>query len=232
MIAVLGAMDAEVADVIAHMSDVVRSPTGSVTLHTGSYRGRRVVCARTGVGKVMSAVTTTRVVERYRPEAILYVGIAGALDRDFAIGDLVVAKECVQHDLDARMFGFARGEVPYEGIRWLPADPVLLARASSYTPPAGRLHRGRIATGDQFCDAETRKARPYLVDELGASAVEMEGAAAALAARSGGVPFLHARIISDRADGTAPDDFNRFLPAAASKIEDFVAWMVDGLDPT
>jgi adenosylhomocysteine nucleosidase len=226
MTLLLGAMEGEVAGIVGRMAGVAEASYGLVRVRTGTLKGCNVAVARTGVGKAMAAAVTARLIERIEPESIVYVGVAGALSADLDIGDVVVATESLQHDLDATIFGFARGEIPYDGIRLLLGDPVLAEIAVRYRPSSGKLVAGRILTGDQFCSASLRSERPWLAGELEGIAVEMEGTAAAIAAHLAGVPFLHARVISDRADGSASVDFGRFLPLAADRIADFVEYLV------
>ena len=38
-------------------------------------------------------------VDRFRPDYLLMTGIAGGLDPRLALGDVVVSRDCVQHDL-------------------------------------------------------------------------------------------------------------------------------------
>lgn len=225
-VAILGAMDAEVKGIVARLEDRHEDVLNRRTVYTGALGDIRICCLKAGVGKAMAALNTATVIERTRPEILMFVGIAGALDTTLDIGDVVVATESVQHDLDATSFGFLRGEVPYEGVRYIASDPELVRIAQEYPISGHRFMSGRIVTGDQFCSAKTRSEQPWLTEELAGIAVEMEGAAAGLAAWCAGVRFLHIRIISDRADGSAPDDFARFLPVASNRIADLVAWIV------
>ncbi len=225
MIAVVGAMESEIDGVRRRMRVESEHRWGLIVVREGRLGERRLCCARSGVGKACAAAVTTHVIDRYRPESVVYVGIAGALDPALEIGDLVVATECLQHDLDATVFGFARGEVPYDRIRWIASDPRLFKVARGYRPSTGRCVTGRVLTGDRFFSAADRRERDYLTGELGGVAVEMEGAGAAIAASFGAVPFLLARVISDKADGTAPRDFATFLPVAAERIAEFVSYL-------
>ena len=222
MIGILTAMESEAREIFARMRVANSVPWGFSEVRIGTLSDRDICVARSGVGKVMAAAMTTHMVEAFDLDAIVYIGIAGALSLDLNIGDLVLGTECLQHDLDATLFGFGRGELPYDGIRWLGADQELLRAGERYQPETGRIIAGRIVTGDQFCSFESRSRMPYLIDELDAIAVDMEGAASALVAHVSDVPFLHARIISDKADGSAKIDFQRFLPVAAGQIADFL----------
>ena len=219
-------MDAEIEQTIRRVTTTTIDRWGVSRIHLGDLRGVEVCCARTGVGKVFASATTAYLIATYQPDAFIFVGTAGALDPSLGIGDLVVATESVQHDLDATQFGFARGEVPYDGYRFFASSPKLIEAAAKYRSDDLRIHFGRVVSGDQFCDSRLRRERPYLDGELGGMAIEMEGAAAAAAATLSETPFLLARIVSDKADGGAKHDFARFVLDASSKIADFVEHLV------
>jgi adenosylhomocysteine nucleosidase len=78
-----------------------------------------------------------------------------------------------------------------------------------------RLHRGLIASGDQFIGkrgqvAQLKAALPALL------AVEMEGAAVAQVCFELGIPFAVIRTISDKANEDAATDFMHFVKTVAS----------------
>jgi adenosylhomocysteine nucleosidase len=188
--------------------------------------------AATGVGKVNAAMTTALVVARFAPAAVLFTGVAGALDPDLRPGDVVVGEKLMQHDLvrhtdegpvlrtvrsprdgapgpltlepASRLLALAR-EVG------LPAERGLAAVEGSPRPP--RLVFGTIATGDSFVSSRARKAE--LHGRLSAHAVEMEGAAVAQVCRELGVPVLVVRGLSDGASGDASAEARRNLAVAA-----------------
>ena len=226
MICIAAAMEAEIEETIRRIAPSNVDRWGVSRIHIGDLGGVKVCCARTGVGKVFASATTAHLITRYRPEALIFIGTAGALDPTLEIGDLVIATDSVQHDLDATQFGFARGEVPYDGFRFFASSSFLVEAARKYRSDETRVRLGRIVSGDQFCDLSLRRERPYLEGELGGVAIEMEGAAAAAAATLGKTPFLLARIVSDRADGGAKRDFSKFILNASSKLASFVEYIV------
>ena len=60
-----------------------------------------------------------------------------------------------------------------------------------------------------------RLAGPGGLSRSDALCVEMQGAAVAQVCHLNGVPFVIVRVISDRADGTAPGDFPRSVEEVA-----------------
>ena len=216
VIAVLCALPQEVRGLIDGLGNAERQVWAGRELYLGRISRREVVVGHTGVGKSLAAMVSQHVIDTYRPDVLVFSGIAGSLNPCHSIGDIVIAEDAVQHDMDATKFGFRRGEIPYERIQAVESDPRLVDSALAWKPSARRVFSGRILTGDQFvADDATRE---YLRISLRGDAVEMEGASAGLVAHLNGVPFLLARVISDKADGKTPPAFRRFLADASAAI--------------
>lgn len=174
-----------------------------------------VLAVRCGVGKVQAAMVAQRVIDDFRPDALILTGVGGALAPDLEPGDAVVARDLMQHDLDCTALGFAPGEVPWSGERIFSCDETLVREALS-ADVAHRLRTGRILTGDRFVTGADRASHEHLRRDLGGDAVEMEGAAVAQVCVRNAVPFVVVRTISDRADGSAPEEFPKVLKMAAA----------------
>jgi len=215
MIVILGAMEAEIEEFLTSMTGRVTENWPGGSYHRGEIDGQPVIVARSGVGKVMAAMTTQFLVSRFAPRSLIFTGLAGSLKADIRIGDTIFARDLIQHDLDCTVAGFPRGTIPYSDWRFIPGDQKLLAAAMGYEPKTGRTHQGRICTGDQFITCREMSSHEYLHSELYGDAVEMEGAAVAMACAIYNIPCLVARTISDMADEGAVVDFNGFLPTAS-----------------
>ena len=218
MIVIVGAMQQEIAAVAT-----------AVAREGGTLSGVRVHTAVTGVGKVMAAMTVQRLIDQLQPRAVLMVGVAGGLNPELEIGDVVAAADTVQHDLDATALGIPRGTVPFTSYRFIAASPRLLTYAvqvqlegKTVSGRAVRLFSGRILTGDQFMSRSAQQQCSYLRGELAGDAVDMESAAVAQVCAVNKVPHLIVRVISDTADGQAKVDFQRFLPVAGERILNMV----------
>ncbi len=223
---VLAALAEELTELLSRASIEAVERWHGFTFHRGRLSGKEVVIARTGVGKSLSAMLAQHLIDRYRPQALLFSGIAGALRPQLEIGDMVVARDCLQYDLDARPAGFALGQVPFTDIRIIACDERLREIALSFQPAGYRITEGRILTGDLFLTRADRESHRYLVEELEGTAVEMEGASVGLVATINETPFLLVRVISDRADGAASVDFARFLPEASARTGALVAYLL------
>lgn len=215
MIAIMGAMDQEIAEFLAHSDDVDEHNWGDFSFYQAKLSGRPVVISKSGVGKVVSAMVTQRIIDQYNPRAIIFTGIAGAIAADLEIGDIIISRDCIQHDLDLTPLGFERGQIAFTEHRIIKADTRLLEAALSYRAEHHQVRVGRVLTGDQFFVKSHLASHRYVIDELKGDVVEMEGASVATVAMFNQIPFVIIRTVSDRADQDAHFDFNAFLPIAS-----------------
>ena len=222
-IAIIGALDAEISEFINHLEYPVKKISGSFEFYEGIFDGKNIVVVKCGVGKVFAAMTSQKLIDDYNPEYIIFTGVAGAINHDYEIGDVIIANDCVQHDLDATALNIPRGMIPYTSYRFLKTDKRLREIAAS-TPIEHKIHIGRILTGDL-----TKKALEeyvYLTRELNGDAVEMEGAAVAQVCTFNKIPFLIIRTISDKADEEAPLNFTKFLPVVTGNSFHIVKYIL------
>lgn len=209
-------MDEEVAEFLAHASDVQVAEKGTFKIHEGSLFGAPVVVVKCGVGKVFAAMTAQHLIDAYAPSAVISTGVAGGLSPALDIGDVVVSRDTAHHDMDVRALGFPRGHIPFSDLRFFETDPDLARRALATRLASGhRVALGRILTGDQFISGARHETHAHLTEELTGDAVDMETAAIAQVCHAHGTPFVSIRTLSDKADGTAHVDFGAFLPEVA-----------------
>ncbi len=228
-------MHEELGALLALMPDEQRVRVAGRDFWAGHLHGRPVVAVLSRIGKVAAAITATVLLERFGVRAIVFTGVAGGLAPGVNVGDVVVATQLLQHDLDASPI-FPKYEVPLMGLSRFAADAAIgdalaaVARETLRDPVAlvgqeavaefglhsPKVHRGLLVSGDRFVSttAESEALQRALPDAL---AVEMEGAPVAQVCHDYGVPFAAMRTISDRADDAAHGDFSRFVAAVASR---------------
>lgn len=236
-LAIIAATEDELSSLLADMGrGAERSVHGRRAFYRGELWGTPCVAVLSRIGKVAAATTVTTLVHEFAIERVIFTGVAGGIAPEARVGDVVVARELVQHDLDAAPL-FPRHEIPLLGVARIVADGPLTTRlaaaaadylthefARDVDPEARhefglttpRVLQGLIASGDEFVgDADrVRALRADLPDLL---AVEMEGAAVAQVCHEFDLPFAVIRSISDRADETAHGDYARFLTRVASR---------------
>ena len=198
----------------------------------GELHGQPVVLALSKIGKVAAATTATALIERFAVGRVVFTGVAGGLGEGGQVGDVVVATDFLQHDLDVSPL-FPRYEVPFYGKARFDGDTALTAllyaaacaalapvdAGRSQRLPQSRVHQGLLASGDRLVSgsAESQALQAALAGAGHAVlAVEMEGAAVAQVCLDYGVPFAAMRTISDRADDSAHVDFSSFVEQVAS----------------
>lgn len=223
-IGILGAMNEEIEPILEQLKEYTGEEYASNTFYKAEFGGHDLVVACSKIGKVASTLSATLLIERYGCKIVLFSGVAGSLNKNLHIGDMLIAKSCVQHDLDITAFGHPAGYVP--GMNIAPkSDEKLNKIAKSVANELNiRLFEGIIASGDQFICNANKKA--WIKDVFNADAVEMEGASVAQVCDLMKVPFFMLRAISDEASCGAEFDFDEFLKDSASKSAKFLLKMI------
>jgi adenosylhomocysteine nucleosidase len=224
-------MEPEVRGLVDAMAVESSGRSAGFDYWRGRLEGHDCVVARCGMGKVSAAAGVQRLIDQFSISRLVVCGLAGGLQPDLNIGDVVVGERFVQYDLDASPI-YPRFEAPGLGLSFFNADTSLVAQASA---AAGRIaqapavRRGLIVTGDEFVKDEKR--HELLGDFPDALCVEMEGGAIAQVCYLNDLPFVIVRVISDRADGSAPVDFKRFVnEVAPAYTVNIVAELLRNLD--
>lgn len=180
-----------------------------------------------GVGKVQASLNTHRIIGEFRPTGIIGTGTCGAVDPRMQVGDLVLASETVDYDLDLRRFGLDRGTTfDKDGNR----IGTLRLDVSWFPPPASDMifegrrvwHQVRIGSADRFLVAADRQENPWIAGEMHIGAVDMESHAIAATAFATGIPVSIVRVVSDTHRGERPRSYASFLAHAAASVMRFV----------
>ncbi len=211
MIGIIGAMEEEVAALKEAMTIEENAVFASMEFCKGLLCEREVVVVRSGIGKVNAAICTQILVDKFGVDTLINTGIAGSLDADIDIGDMVISTDAVEHDMDASIFGDPIGQVPRMDTFSFPANGELVEKAKAANEEANPdIHTfvGRIVSGDQF--VSSKEVKEKLVSHFGAKCTEMEGAAIAHAAYLNKVSCVIIRAISDKADNSATMDYPTF----------------------
>ena len=218
-IGIIGAMQIEVEALCAAMENTETETVGNMTFVYGDLRGKRVVCAKCGIGKVFAAMCAQTMILKYAPACIINSGVAGTLSDSLSIGQIALAEQVVQHDMDTSPIGDPVGLISGINIIYIPTDPSVTEGLSvAVTAEGVPYQRGTIASGDQFICHTSDKTRikgNFEAEDKPVIACEMEGAAIGQVCYVNGVPYGILRAISDGGDEQAFADYPTFLAAAA-----------------
>lgn len=226
-------MHDELAELLLILKDKQITVLGNREYYSGTINNSKVVIVFSKWGKVAAALTTTQLISTFNPTEILFTGVAGAIHTNLNIGDIVYGTSLVQHDMDASPL-FPQLEIPLLSTTYINTTAndkletatklfvsnyyklIAPQEANEFGIKKPVIVNGIIASGDEFISTKAsfekiQKNIPNL------QCVEMEGAAVAQVCYEYAVPFNIIRIISDKADDSAPVDFPVFTKKIASK---------------
>ena len=229
-IGIIGAMDVEVAHLKATMHITNTVTAAGQEYCEGTIGNTEVVVVKCGVGKVRAAMSVQVLCDLFHVTKIINTGVAGSLNNDLNIGDVLVSKDAVYHDVDATNFGYALGEVPSSGCLFYQADQELIMHAVEAVKKAApdvRVQEGRVASGDAFI--RTKEKKTWIKENFQADCCEMEGCAIAQASYLNHVPFVIIRAISDKADESVVESYDVFEGKAAGHCAKIVSCMLQNL---
>lgn len=229
-IGIIGAMESETAHLFEVLEDAEKTSAANLTFYEGKIGKTDTVVVKCGIGKVNAALCAQILIDRFNITHLLNTGIAGSLNNDINIGDLVVSTDAVMHDFDVGPLDYPAGQIPGMDTLAFEADEKLrtvIADTIRRTVPEIGVYEGRIASGDQFiCTAERKE---WIRNTFHAECAEMEGAAIAMTAYVNHIPFVILRFISDKADESTAVDYPQFEAEAALRSAKITAAAVASL---
>lgn len=232
MIAIISAMQEEIQALLNKLEEIKTYKKGMRTYYVGKLFSKNVVLVFSRWGKVAAAATTTQLINDFDLEEIIFTGVAGAIQNELNIGDIVIGKHLYQHDLNATPF-YEKFEIPILKKKYLvsnnttnllKATNLFLETYNQYVAKEDanffdinipKVILGDIASGDQFISS-LKKIKKLNKNIPSATCVEMEGAAVAQICFEYSIPFSIIRIISDKANDNAHIDFETFSHTIAS----------------
>jgi adenosylhomocysteine nucleosidase len=178
---------------------------------SGVFEAAGVPVLYCGVGKVNAAIALTKELSRYAHQGEqmpLVVNFGSAGSRCFAPGSLVSCQEFVQRDMDVSGLGFALGITPYDE-----APPSL-----QFDPLFTDLPAAVCGSGDSFATADI---------EVDCAVLDMEAYALAKVCWHENARFACVKYVTDGADHTAADDWQRNVHVAAEEFLRLYRSLVD-----
>jgi adenosylhomocysteine nucleosidase len=228
-VAIIGAMEEEVQILRGQLEDKKEEVIANSEFSVGKLNGTDVILLKSGIGKVNAAMSTTILLQQFKPDYVINTGSAGGFLHSLNVGDVVISDEVRHHDVDVTAFGYEYGQVPGLPAAFK-ADQKLIDSAVQAVHELSDVQvvQGTIATGDSFMNAPERV--DYVRSKLPALyAVEMEAAAVAQVCHQYNVPFVVIRALSDIAGKESNVSFEQFLQKAAQHSSELVVSMIKQL---
>jgi adenosylhomocysteine/aminodeoxyfutalosine nucleosidase len=226
-LAIMGAMEEEIEPLLSHFENVQVVEFANNKYYEVQYNGLDIVIAYSKIGKVFASLTAATMIEKFECDTLLFSGVAGGINPELQIGDLIIANKLCQHDLDITAFGHPCGYVP-GGSVFVETSKELNTIAKAVAKENNiKVIEGTIATGDQFVHSNERKT--FIETTFKADALEMEGASVAVVCDALNVPCFILRAISDTADMDAGFDFDEFLKSSAKNSAEYLIKIIKEL---
>ena len=192
---------------------------GEKTFYKGTHDKHELILVQSGLGKVNAAIVSTLLIEIFDCEFLLFSGVAGGIDPDIEIGEVIIGDSLIQYDFgtlkNREMLPFRPGSIPIgeskKEIEYR-LDPKIRRKINASLL---NVRMGKILTGDVYLQCE--KTQKKLFEKYGAQAIDMEGAAVAQVAEQFGIPSVVVRCLCDLASSDSQKLSSKFLNKAAKR---------------
>ena len=184
------------------------------------------ILVESGVGKVNASRTTQILIDNMKVDFIFNIGVAGGVDENLKVLDIVIGSKVVQHDFDITAFNHEKGYIPNTGI-FIESDDYLLNKARKLIND-DTYKIGVIASGDIFLTDKNMSKK--INSKFNALCVEMEGASIGMVCSLCHVPFLIIRSISDVVGYDNKMSYEKFLDESSKKVSLFMIKLIKSLE--
>ncbi len=228
LIGIIVAMDEEREEIYDLMKDVKIEQVYNLRFLVGTIQEKKCVLVKSGVGKVNAARATQIMLDKYSIKYIINLGAGGSINGLLNVGDVLIARQVVQHDFDITAFGHSKGYITGVGDK-IECNGQLINELEqiiqSIPERKYQIRIGTIATGDIFCT------EPWMKDKIrakfDADVIDMEGAAIAQVCYLDNIPFMCIRCISDTPNRKNASTFDENIKLAskhcANLLKEFLA---------
>lgn len=228
VIGIIGAMDEEIALLKSKMTQVTEQHISGIDFYLGQLGTKKVVLTKSGIGKVNAAKSTTLLLEKFKPFFVINAGSAGGLKEKNSVGDIIISRKVIHHDVDATVFNYKLGQVPQMPETFIADEKLIKLVKASVSKLNVAADIGIIATGDSFIGRDDQ------VDHIKSNfpevlAVEMEAASVAQICYSYNIPFVIIRALSDIAGKDSSISFDQFLKDAANNSAKVIIETIDNI---
>ena len=212
IIGIISAMQNEFELIVNSLENKEVKSIANIDFHIGNINEHKIIGVICGIGKVNSAITTTLLIDNFKPDLVINSGIAGG-----TLGlnpkDIIIAEKLTYSDVDVLAFGYEFGQVPQMPLYYETDSKYRSLLEKTLKNLNISFKNALVLTADTF-RSTSKDIKNNL--ELG-YAVEMEGASIAQTCYKLNTPFLSIRFISDILDtDNHIDDYNSFEKEASN----------------
>lgn len=221
-IGIISAMEEEVSSLLSYIENAEITTIGKREYIKGKLFQNEIVLVFSRWGKVASSSTVTTLIDKFNVEEVIFTGVAGSINNNIKIGDIVIGDKLYQHDMNGSPL-FEKYEIPLLNKSYFQTDESIKNNLYKATilfinendlPKIPKNRIGNIGTGDKFINEKQDAIKIARIDDI--ICVEMEGAAVAQVCYEHDIPFGIVRIISDESDSDAHIDFQEFIKSTAT----------------
>jgi adenosylhomocysteine nucleosidase len=228
MIGIQSALEKEMELIRERMADATTERHAGLDYVVGKIVGAEVVCVAGGVGKVHAAACAQSLIDLFHVESIVFCGVAGCLNLNLKVGDVVISQDLFQYDYigDTKTAILGKISARFNESR-VSADENLVRLAQTACTEVLDERScvvGTVVTGDK--PVLTRTARTRLRRKYGAECIDMEGAAVGAVCNRNSVPFVVLRAVSDSAGLLTPLEFIRNLSVTSERVQQVVLQLI------
>ena len=224
MIGIIGAMDEEITIIASEMIDLKEYDINNIKFYKGTIYDKDIVLVKSGIGMVNASITTTLMFKEFGVDKILFSGVAGSLNRNVNVGDVVIGDSLLEYLFDVTEFGYEIGTIPRMDTSIFRSD-ILLNKIKNILKN-DNIYYGKILSGDKFVSNLSEKEK--LGEKFNALAVDMESASVAHCAHVLGIEFAIIRSISDSLNSSSVMEYTEFVNLAANNSKDVILKILKG----
>lgn len=227
-IGIIGAIKKEIQILQKIIINCVEKKIGNCQIYIGSFKNINIFLIRSGIGKVAASISTTILINLYKPNIIINSGSAGSLNSLLKIGDIIIPNKICYYDVDLVNFGYALGQIPE-----CPKEFLIQKKFFNFIKNISidfkfQFTTGLLITGDSFV-RESELIKKLKHQFSSAIAVEMESAAIAQVCHQFNVPLIVIKSISDLSDKNATLNFKKNISIASFQSSKIVQLILENM---
>ena len=219
-IGIVVAMDEELDAIKKVLNNKETKIINKVEYIVGTIWNNNCVILKSSIGKVNAARSTQIMIMEFKPKYIINIGIAGGINEDLKLKDVIRAKYVVQHDFDITAFEHKKGYISNIGDN-IECDTDIVKELEKVLDKEYNLRSGIVATGDVFCTKKEMKEE--ILKEFNADVVDMECGAIAQVCYLEKIPFVAIKCISDIPNGNNVITFDENINVASKRCAEILS---------